>query len=65
MELKYGFGKKKFRTNGRSILLIMTHNLVRILLFIKLISLKYLLAYYLLDVINNAIESLSRFIDSI
>ena len=37
--VKNGFGKKKFRKNGSSILLIMTYNLVRILLFIKLISL--------------------------
>ena len=42
-EVKNDFGKKKFRKNGRSILLIMTRNLIRILLFIKLISLTYLI----------------------
>ena len=36
--VKNGFEKKKFRKNGRNILLIMTHNLIRILLFLKLIS---------------------------
>ena len=44
-EVKNGFAKKKFQRNGRSILVIMTHNQVRVLLFIKLISLTELLGY--------------------
>ena len=44
-EVKNGFGRKKFQRNGRSILVIMTHNQVRVLLFIKLISLTELLGY--------------------
>ena len=43
--VKNGFGKNKFRKNGKSILLIMMHNLVKILLFKKLINLTYLLEY--------------------